>query len=309
MKNFIYITNKFKFYDGIGIPVFSDVWNHFINYIQLIYMKKRKLPSECLNRENRKEKLVVSLTTFPKRIHTVEVAIKSIMCQTVKPDKIILWLSKEQFGEMIPDNLRFYVEKGLTVRFCEDDLKSHKKYFYILKEQKKELIVTIDDDLIYPENLLESLLIKHKDYPNAVVCYRGREMFLDDEKKVAEYWRWQIVTEEGVERPSYLIMPSTGAGTLYPPDAVNDKVFDVDILKKYAFSTDDIWLKFMELLNLTPVIKTHKNVRYLSEIKTKEDERLLNINIVQGKNDEVVKNLSKLFPEALQKIKEIGEGV
>ena len=41
--------------------------------------------------------VVVSLTSFPKRIDTVDIVIKSMFKQTVIPDKILLYLSKEEF--------------------------------------------------------------------------------------------------------------------------------------------------------------------------------------------------------------------
>ena len=40
----------------------------------------------------RKDEIVVSLTTYGNRIHEVYLTIESLLHQTVKPDRIILWL-------------------------------------------------------------------------------------------------------------------------------------------------------------------------------------------------------------------------
>ena len=53
-------------------------------------------------------KLIVSLTSFPARINTVHQVIESLLNQTKKADKIILWLAPEQFpnGEKdLPEKL------------------------------------------------------------------------------------------------------------------------------------------------------------------------------------------------------------
>ena len=60
-----------------------------------------------LNNNNRKEKIIVSLTTYNKRINTVFLTIESIFEQTVKPDKIVLWLDKNEFSiDTIPSTLK-----------------------------------------------------------------------------------------------------------------------------------------------------------------------------------------------------------
>ena len=43
------------------------------------------------------EEVIVSLTTFPARISTVWITIETIFRQEVMPDRIVLWLAKEQF--------------------------------------------------------------------------------------------------------------------------------------------------------------------------------------------------------------------
>ena len=51
--------------------------------------------------------MVVSLTTFPLRIGKVHLTIQSILRQSRPADRILLWLSKEEFPEeaQLPANL------------------------------------------------------------------------------------------------------------------------------------------------------------------------------------------------------------
>ncbi|MBQ6972263.1 MAG: hypothetical protein IJP86_07890 [Synergistaceae bacterium] len=48
--------------------------------------------------------LMVSLTSFPARINTVHKTIHSLMLQDMKPNRIILWLTDEEFPN-IPRNM------------------------------------------------------------------------------------------------------------------------------------------------------------------------------------------------------------
>ena len=51
----------------------------------------------------RNEKLIVSLTTYPQRIVDIDVVIFSLINQSIKPDKIILWLTYEEFPNLERD--------------------------------------------------------------------------------------------------------------------------------------------------------------------------------------------------------------
>ena len=113
----------------------------------------------------REQKIIVSLTTFPKRIDSVWITIETLLRQTVKPDEVILWLAKQQFDDLnvLPQKLLDLQRRGLTIRFC-DDLRSHKKYFYVMQEYPKDIIVLVDDDMFYPKDTINKLIKMHKKY-------------------------------------------------------------------------------------------------------------------------------------------------
>lgn len=75
-----------------------------------------------------REKIIVSLTSFNKRIGRVWIVIESILRQTCKPDMIILWLSKEEFPSMecLPKKLLRLQKRGLIINLREGNLMSHK---------------------------------------------------------------------------------------------------------------------------------------------------------------------------------------
>ena len=255
-----------------------------------------------MNTESRKEKIIVSLTTFPARIDTASYAIKSLFNQTMKPDKIILWLAKEQFCDFqFPDILQSLCDRGMEIRFCED-LKAHKKYYYALKNQKRnELVITYDDDIIYPEDSIEQLHQKHLLFPDCIICNRA-QLSSEEKGRLTPYSTWKVNSSVGVDNPSMKLFPSTGGGTLYPYGSVNEEAFNKKIMKEIAFSADDLWMRFMSALNGTPIVKTKKNHRTFTTIEKLQTESLQTLNCLGGENDRTLERLSNRYPLALKTI-------
>ncbi|RMA45441.1 hypothetical protein CI603_06345, partial [Bifidobacterium sp. wkB338] len=101
------------------------------------------------------------MTSYPARIETVHLAIKSLLAQKTLPDVIILWLCRSDFpgGERdLPSSLKDLLWMDVQVRWVDDDLKPHKKYYWALRKFSNDLVVTVDDDLIYRNTMIGDLL-------------------------------------------------------------------------------------------------------------------------------------------------------
>ena len=128
-----------------------------------------------LTTKERCPKIIVSLTSFPKRINTVSITINTILRQSVKPDKIILWLAKEEFPEgksKLPEDLLKLEKFGLTIDWCEN-LLSYKKLIPTLRLYPNDIIITADDDIYYEEDWIESLYSKYLQNPEYVYVRRA----------------------------------------------------------------------------------------------------------------------------------------
>lgn len=195
--------------------------------------------------KKRKQKIIVSLTTYPKRINTIWLTIETLLRQTVKPDEIILWLAESQFENKLqdlPDSLLRLQSRGLTIRFCED-LRSHKKYYYVLQEYPNDLVVLADDDMFYPRDTISKLLRMHKQYPQDICCMTA-QVIEPDFSAVPSKWRNPKLNEHHLQH-SNRIQAYTGSGTLIPPNALPAEVFDVERIKTLCFHADDLWIAFM----------------------------------------------------------------
>lgn len=257
-----------------------------------IISKKNKLGINKI--EKRDTKIIVSLTTYPARIDLVWQAIESLLRQTFKPDKIILWLAESQFNGInsLPEKLIAQQSRGLSIRFC-DDLGPHKKYYNTMKEFPEDIVVTVDDDCFYPENMLEALMNIHRKYPECICCNRGRLVKKNEDNTIAPYQEWPI--QMGFIEPTKLLCPTGVGGVLYPPKSMSIEVFDKESIKNICLFTDDLWLKVMSLRKNTLVVKTPDFLYDFIHIAKSQREALNKVNIGQGMNDKHLKSILEQY--------------
>ena len=78
-----------------------------------------------------RQRVIVSLTSYPARIQYVSKVIRSIFAQRCLPDLTVLYLSRDQFplGEsQLPADLVECLGFDFEIRWVDGDMKSHKKY-------------------------------------------------------------------------------------------------------------------------------------------------------------------------------------
>ena len=199
-----------------------------------------------LNQKPREQKVVASLTTFPKRINKVWIAIETIMQQTEKPDAIELWLAQEQFPggiESLPESLKKRMQRGLSVRFCQD-LRSHKKYYFAMQNHPDAVVITFDDDIFYPSDTIQKLMELHRKNPERVI---GTSCTKFSKEDLADPLNWDMQVGEISAKQSLGICG--GSGTLFPPKALHPEAFQIENIKKLCFLADDLWLTAMTYRN------------------------------------------------------------
>lgn len=198
--------------------------------------------------------LIVSLTTYGPRAMTTYLSIESIMHQTLKPNKIILFLDQDEFTEnSLPLSIKRLRSRGLDI-FYTEDIKSYKKLIPALKEFGEDIIITIDDDVIYPPDMIERLYRQHIIYPNDVICCHAHIISFDNEGNTIPYINWpDVPADNGGRSRSYL--PVGIGGILYPPHSLPQEVFNQKMIEKISPTADDLWFKIMAILNGVNCVK------------------------------------------------------
>lgn len=198
--------------------------------------------------------VIASITTYPARINVVGYAIETIFNQSVKPDRIILWLAKSQFPkgeEELPEMIKKQIKRGLEVRFVED-YKSHKKYFFAMKEFPDSCIITFDDDVFYPPFIIEDLMEMHKNYPDCVCAHSASEIPGNNFYDMRE-WKSGHFSSLNEEFGRLRIIGISGV--LYPPNVLHSDVLDVELRDKLCPWADDLWLTMMAYINGKRIVR------------------------------------------------------
>ena len=177
--------------------------------------------------------------------------------------------------------LKKYLNLGLEIKYC-DDLRAHKKYYYAMKENPEALIVTFDDDIFAPEDMLERLLTTYIEYPKCIVTQRAHEMKFASGEELLPYGEWNSLAK-GCKGPSMYLCATGGAGCLYFPGALSENVFDKELICSLCLGADDIWLKCMSFLQGTPIVLTGVNNPEIIDVRDNKKNGLARQNVVQLK--------------------------
>lgn len=249
-------------------------------------------------------KIIVSLTSFPDRIGDVWISISTIMNQTLKPARIVLWLSEEQFPDpgKLPESLKRLQKRGLEIKYCED-LMPHKKYFYTMQENPDQVVVTIDDDIFYPEDHLEKLWAVHQQYPRAVCCWYGHVISYREDGSIEVYNSW-ISDVSGYRTPSLQLVPVGCGGVLYPPGVLPGQLFCTEDIKTLCLKTDDLWLKAMEVLGDVRAVRcVEDSMIFYGLIKTRH-KGLFAENADRDGNDVALRAILGKYPQVEKRLYE-----
>ena len=181
--------------------------------------------------------LIVSLTSYPSRIGTVNQTIESLLDQSLKPDKLILWLAPEQFPNEeanLPQKLLDLQDQGLTIDWYHD-IGPYKKLIPTLKKYPDAIIVTADDDNIYERDWLKKLFDGYQQFPHDIQCHRVTKFFYNG--------RFNTIAggHDYYKGSSFLNKLVGLGGVLYPPHCFYKDILNEELFMRLAPTNDDQW--------------------------------------------------------------------
>jgi len=158
-------------------------------------------------------RVVVSLTTLPSRLEkeTIIPTLKTAHKQTRKPDAVYLGLPKisKRLGTSYPEPSDKIKELCTIVRLEKDFGPVCKILGGLYAESDPStIIITFDDDNLYPENFIEEMLKKHLERPKAAIGSSGAFIgnfpgyfayIRNAPKKRYEAWWGAPVPEKGIK--------------------------------------------------------------------------------------------------------------
>ncbi|MDE5900916.1 MAG: glycosyltransferase [Muribaculaceae bacterium] len=200
--------------------------------------------------------VIVSLTSFPAAIGFAGRAIKSVLEGSVKPDKVVLYLTFSQFGDKgIPHELTDMARNNpvFEIRNYDRDIRSYRKLIPALIDFPEAVIVTIDDDVAYHRHMLRDILRMHSLYPDSVLAHRAKRIRPELPYRKWSKYRWyHFLTQKA--RRSFLNIQTGVGGVLYPPHCLKGEMLDVELFTRIAPTTDDIWFWAAAVANGTRIM-------------------------------------------------------
>ncbi len=235
-------------------------------------------------------RIIVSLTSIPDRMSDLHYTLYSLLCQTKKPDMVILWLGEDKFPNKeqdLSESILALCKNGLTIKWCRD-IRSYTKLVPALKEFPEDIIITVDDDIYYSQNLVKTLYDEYLVHPNMVHCIRAHKITKGKSGKILPYNEWEHEIQN--TEPSCDNFLTGVGGVLYPPHSLYKEVFNEQLFKKLAPTADDIWFWAMAVKNGTKINVVNSNFRltYVNperELRLTADKTLASENVCNNKND------------------------
>lgn len=265
-----------------GVLEYIGKFLRFFSYVtsNLLFRVKRKMVGMgILSYELDADGPIVTLTSFPARIDSLDLVLISILEQRCRASRIVLYLSSEQFDGLssLPAGLRNLQRFGVEIEFVSGDLRSYKKFAYNQGFSDKGFII-IDDDILYPSEMLELLVNSSRSYPGHVVANRCMKVDAS-----MPYASWALICGEG--SAGRMLMPTGCGGVYYPSGSLPDFTFSIVDAMEVCPDGDDVWLKFCSQCNgwstyytgysglFIPIMNGYSGGLYIENVRGGQNDR------------------------------------
>ena len=249
---FIIIENKISRQTSV---IIDDSVN-FVNNSQKISLTKINVKNYPLINERlinlfpeyknnliqRQKKIIISLTSNRHNFKNLNLVLESIFNNEMKPSKVVLTVAKE--------DLLFFKQKmdylinnnSIELIPAKMDLKSHNKYFEVMKKYRDYAIITIADNIIYTTDFIKSLFNSYLKNPNSIHA-RCVHKIMIKKKKLLPYEKWlKKYTFEF--NPSFNLFAVSEGGILFPPNILNITDENLKEITK-CINAEDIYIKYL----------------------------------------------------------------
>jgi len=195
-------------------------------------------------------KVYICLTTIPERLTSehFQNVITSLLQQTYPFHQIMLNIPYvfQKTGEKYP-SIPSWVENHskITVNRCQDDGPSTKLLGSFNQISSDDVIVIVDDDIIYREECVSKLMKEWQNHSNSVISHAVSK-------------RAKFVEVMGFGGYLFQKKLLEGIGRYYHP--------------KSCYKVDDTWISVFLYNHHIPVVKTKGNVWEVSAYRDKTDE-------------------------------------
>ena len=153
----------------------ENINNLLIKNLYMTFISEHKISKQFFQNINKKssnikickvklkEKIILTMTSWKRRISKCHKSIERLLKNTIKPYKLILNLSKEEFPKkekQLPKTLLNLKKKykNFKINWVYKNNNVFKKLIPTLYKYKNDIIITVDDDVLYPNFVIEKII-------------------------------------------------------------------------------------------------------------------------------------------------------
>lgn len=217
-----------------------------------------------------KSQSIISCTTTYGRLNFLYHTLISIEGQSLKPDKVFINTSTDPY--LMDEGISRVPEKILNLDLpieinWVENTGPYRKLLPVLEVVgQKDIIVTIDDDVIYHEDWYKNIIGLAEQYPDKIIAGRVRIIRKNRWGRYMNYKNWPSIKSK---KEGLTLLPIGVDGVAYRKHLLDLNFITDKAYLKIAPKTDDLWFKIAHWNKKTTVLchpSISKNNAYLKHI-------------------------------------------
>ena len=220
--------------------------------------------------------VIVSIYAASNELKNMHLTIYSLLNQTMKPDKIILWVDDSEDLQSLSYEITQFIKNGLEIKFVKE-LGPYTAAYNAIKDYSESINVIAQNGFYYPTTWLKKLYASYIQYSEDIQVHIANRVKLKENKVFSSKF-WEKEVKKDSADFSYIM--NNNGGILFPPNCFGNDFLRTDIFLKYAPVNSELWYWVMSLV-YGRKIRVVKNalsftisVDILKFIKYKEDLEL-----------------------------------
>lgn len=264
-----------------------------IRYVKLHFTDPIKLENRKSNVTTSGE-VIISFTTTPERIHGIRPMLNSILDQDWGNVPICLNLSGDRFRAR---ELPTYLERltSIKINWFDKDLGPASKLLPTLENlDRDKLVIVVDDDQVYPRQLIKSYMNYSKRISNAAMTLQGwavpKDLAHKNRKVVMGAYARLFDLSRRIDAPKKVNVLQGSSSYAVRPRFFSKELFQFDNAPVEAFYADDIWISghLAKQKVETMVIPSEAIFARINSFSIAQKHKLINTHNQDSKNNDVL---------------------
>lgn len=189
---------------------------------------------------------VVSFSTTPHRIDKIHKTIETVFNQTLKPEKVYISIPYVFKRDNMPYHIPEWLanDKRITILRTED-YGPATKLLGLLEQVKldpKQMIITVDDDISYPEQTFLYLVYHAARHPERAIGISGVDLQYDIDGLVSQDVINGIIS--GFYYTKFTTVLQGFASVAYRAGFFDESIFDIVNAPRECINSDDLYLSY-----------------------------------------------------------------